>query len=139
MAAIARAAPGLAGKGDRKKVFGSALEQSQQLFEAAEAVDYASRSLLLFYGVSQAGRSIAAASASTSNNDSRLVGHGIEVPNLAQRPALSDLTVIDKAWSGGPGVRFPRATRPGQAVDMTAWIKRRQVVHGLVNEYRRAA
>ena len=27
---------------------------------------------------------------------------------------------------------------PGEAVDVTARIKRRQVVHGLINEYRRA-
>jgi hypothetical protein len=28
---------------------------------------------------------------------------------------------------------------PGQTVDVTARIKRRQVVHGLISEYRRAA
>jgi putative transposase len=28
---------------------------------------------------------------------------------------------------------------PGQLVDMSGWIRRRQVVHGLINEYRRAA
>ncbi|HEX6518773.1 MAG TPA: hypothetical protein VF070_01985 [Streptosporangiaceae bacterium] len=88
--------PGPAAKGDRKKVFGSALEQSQQLFEAAEGVDNASRPLLLFYGLSQAGRAIAAASAKTSNNDFRLVGHGIEVPNLGQRPPVGNLIVINK-------------------------------------------
>jgi putative transposase len=33
----------------------------------------------------------------------------------------------------------PPLHKPGQAVDMTARIRRRQVVHGLINEYRRAA
>jgi putative transposase len=33
----------------------------------------------------------------------------------------------------------PPLHEPGQAVDMTARIRRRQVVHGLINEYRRAA
>jgi transposase InsO family protein len=33
----------------------------------------------------------------------------------------------------------PPLHEPGQAVDMTARIKRRQVVHGLISEYRRAA
>ena len=33
----------------------------------------------------------------------------------------------------------PPLHEPGQAVDVTARIKRRQVVHGLINEYRRAA
>jgi hypothetical protein len=77
-------------------VFGAALEQSQQLFEAAERVTFASRPLLLFYGLSQAGRAIAAASTAASGGDWRLTGHGIEVPNLMQRPALHELTVIDK-------------------------------------------
>jgi putative transposase len=33
----------------------------------------------------------------------------------------------------------PPLHKPGQAVDMTARIRRRQVVHGLISEYRRAA
>jgi len=33
----------------------------------------------------------------------------------------------------------PPLYEPGQVVDVTARIKRRQVVHGLINEYRRAA
>jgi putative transposase len=33
----------------------------------------------------------------------------------------------------------PPLHEPGQAVDMTARIRRRQVVHGLINEYRQAA
>jgi putative transposase len=33
----------------------------------------------------------------------------------------------------------PPLHEPGQAVDVTARIKRRQVVHGLISEYRRAA
>lgn len=88
--------PGPAERGNRKKVFGSALEQSQQLFEAAEAVDYASRPILLFYGLSQAGRAIAAAATSLGGNDYRLVGHGIEVLNLDQRPRIADLDVRDR-------------------------------------------
>jgi hypothetical protein len=33
----------------------------------------------------------------------------------------------------------PPLHEPGQAVDMTGRITRRQIVHGLINEYRRAA
>ena len=40
--------------------------------------------------------------------------------------------------SGGREQR-PPLHEPGQAVDMTGRITRRQVVHGLINEYRRAA
>ncbi len=88
--------PGRAASGERGKVFGAALEQSQQLFEAAQKVSFASRPLLLFYGLSQAGRAIAAASTAAAGGDWRLSGHGIEVPDLMQRPALHELTVIDK-------------------------------------------
>lgn len=49
-------------KGDRKSVFHMALEQAQQLFSAAAQVGYESRPLLLFYGLNQAGRALAAAS-----------------------------------------------------------------------------
>jgi putative transposase len=37
------------------------------------------------------------------------------------------------------GEQRPPLYEPGQTVDVTARIKRRQVVHGLINEYRKAA
>jgi hypothetical protein len=86
--------PGSAGSGIRRRVFGAALEQAQQLFTAA-SVDYASRPILLFYGLSQAGRAIAACSIKAVGNDWRLSGHGIDPPNLEQKPDLPDLTVRD--------------------------------------------
>jgi hypothetical protein len=91
--------PGPAGRGERRLVFGAALEQSQQLFAAAASVDYASRPILVFYGLSQAGRAIAACSKKAGNNGWRLAGHGIDVPDLGQKPALPDLAVAD----GGKG------------------------------------
>jgi hypothetical protein len=33
----------------------------------------------------------------------------------------------------------PPLHEPGQPIDITARIKRRQIVHGLISEYRRAA
>jgi hypothetical protein len=66
------------------------------LFTAAETVGYASRPIMLFYGLSQAGRAIAAASTAADNNNFRLVGHGIKAPSLNQRPPLHELTVIDE-------------------------------------------
>ena len=65
------------------------------MFTAAEEIGYASRPILLFYGLSQAGRAIAAASAKADNNNFKLTGHGITTPNLDQRPALHELIVID--------------------------------------------
>lgn len=52
----------------RRKEFHMALEQAQQQFAAAERIGYESRPLNLFYGLSQAGRAIAAGS--------RLLGRG---------------------------------------------------------------
>ncbi|MGH3799867.1 MAG: YaaC family protein [Pseudonocardiaceae bacterium] len=44
----------------RVDTFRSALEQAEQQFRAAASVDYDSRALNLYYGVSQAGRAVAA-------------------------------------------------------------------------------
>jgi len=76
--------PGGAGKGDRKRVFGSALVQAEQLLTAAGAAGYASWPILLFYGLSRAGRTIAAA----DNDSYRLNRHGIRALDLDQRPPL---------------------------------------------------
>ena len=92
--------PGPANQGDRRKVFGSALEQAEQLFRAAEEIGYAARPILLFYGLSQAGRAIAAA-CNACMSDWRLSGHGITVRNitvnnLSRQSPLHDVKVADK-------------------------------------------
>lgn len=73
-----RAAPPLlAEEGDRRRVFGAALQQSEELFEASAAAGVASKPVPLFYALSQAGRAIAAA----HNPDEtwRIFGHGLNV------------------------------------------------------------
>ncbi|WP_158852833.1 YaaC family protein [Saccharothrix deserti] len=85
----------MAVEGERRKVFSASLEQAEQLFAAASRVDWASRPILLFYGLSQAGRAIAAAANSLNDDDSRLAGHGIKQVNLDDRPDLSALEVMD--------------------------------------------
>ncbi|HEX4011723.1 MAG TPA: hypothetical protein VHX62_17000, partial [Solirubrobacteraceae bacterium] len=62
---------------DRIGVFASALEHSEQLMRAAEAVGPAARPLPLFYALSQAGRAIAAAR--IEDDQWRLSGHGLNV------------------------------------------------------------
>ncbi|MFI5589365.1 YaaC family protein [Amycolatopsis sp. NPDC051758] len=84
----------------RKTVFNAALEQAEQLFAAAAAVDYATRPILVFYGLSQAGRAIAAAATGVDTNSWKLKGHGIEVANLDQEPPLADLALQDDGRSG---------------------------------------
>jgi hypothetical protein len=85
--------PAAAGSSGRADVFRSALEQSEQLFRAAEEIGYESRPLLLFYGISQAGRAIAAASRRLANSEWSLSGHGIRATGLEgsiDAVALSD-------------------------------------------------
>ncbi|MFF2570984.1 YaaC family protein [Streptomyces sp. NPDC058084] len=69
--------PGRAGSGARAKTYATALEQAQQMFRAAEGVGPQTRPLLVFYGLSQAGRAIAAAAVGLKGEDWNLVSHGI--------------------------------------------------------------
>ena len=62
---------------ERLSVFVAALEQAEQLMNAASAVGPAARPLPLFYSLSQAGRAIAAARLS---DRWRLAGHGLSAP-----------------------------------------------------------
>jgi len=77
--ALRHTPPGKAARGFRRAIFTSSLEQAQQLFEAAVNVGIETRPLLIFYGLSQAGRAIAAAASSVVNDDVRLSGHGLQV------------------------------------------------------------
>ena len=89
--------PGAARKrNQRRELFCAALEQAEQLFTAAEAVGDHTRPILLFYGLSQAGRAIAAASNDAYGTQYRLSGHGITVTNLDQRPPIHELIVKDQ-------------------------------------------
>ncbi|MFD7451798.1 YaaC family protein [Kitasatospora sp. NPDC059827] len=77
--------PGAATRTDkRRSVYVSALEQAEQLFTSAGEADYASRPLLLFYGLSQAGRAIAAAGKAPKGAGWELRSHGIHTVNLAE-------------------------------------------------------
>jgi hypothetical protein len=87
-------------------VYVSALQQAEELFMAASEVGYASRPLLAFYGLSQAGRAIAAAATRASGDDWRLTGHGLTAPNLDAE--LPDLTICQQ---GGPNTSFTRLAR----------------------------
>lgn len=106
-------------------MFAAALEQGQQFMQAAEMVGYATRPVQLFYGLSQLGRAVAAAS--THLTDSldehprmgrgadenrgqaetwRLSGHGITTPRLRERSRSGLSAVMLQGQSGGtaPGV-----------------------------------
>lgn len=98
----------------RRAVFSAALEQSEQLFAAAAAADHGIRPMLLFYGLSQAGRAIAAA-ANSLEDGWRPSAHGLTCGGSAVRGAqhLADLRV----WASGnqprPGRRPTRDQEDG--------------------------
>jgi YaaC-like Protein len=103
---------------DRKATYVFALEQAEQMFRAAATVGPPVRPLLLFYGLSQAGRAIAAAAAGDGDNW-RLKGHGITAPDLTA-PLAEVPVVCSRAGSGSftrlSGILdsplWDRATRP---------------------------
>lgn len=69
------APPGMvAGHSERRALYSAALQQSEDLFEAARAVGPLARPIPLFYAMSQAGRAIAAA---WLEDDWQVEGHGL--------------------------------------------------------------
>ena len=79
--------PGKAETGSRRKTYAAALEQTEQMFRAAAVVGPATRPLQVFYGLSQAGRAIAAAAVSLKGEDWRLVTPGDQ--DLGVRQSVS--------------------------------------------------
>jgi hypothetical protein len=105
--------PGAAATGRRREVFVAALEQAEQLFHAAGNVSPAARPLPLFYGLSQAGRAIAA---SRPQPDWVLRGHGIQATGL--EGILPEVQIADRgdgsftrlaATLGSPSLPHPIA------------------------------
>jgi hypothetical protein len=97
--------PGRASTGARAKTYSTALEQAQQMFRAAEAVGPQTRPLLVFYGLSQAGRAIAAAAVDLKAETWNLVSHGIRASGFDK--GFADIEIrTDPAGSAGSFVRL---------------------------------
>ena len=93
--------PGCAGRGERRETFGAALEQAEQLLTAAGQVGPQSRPLLVFYGLSQGARAIAAASTAAGQDEWRLTGHGIRAQGLETAGrSLAGVIVQDHGGTG---------------------------------------
>ncbi|GIG02106.1 YaaC family protein [Catellatospora citrea] len=107
---------------ERRATYLAALEQSEQLFKAASAVGSATAPLMLYYGLSQAGRAIVAAAKSV-RDDWRLSGHGINHGPLTV--ALPAVRVFAEG-SRGSFVRLsdvlgsPTWDKQSDAVELTA-------------------
>jgi hypothetical protein len=95
-------------KGGRRKTYVAALEQAQQMFTAAASVGVATRPLLLFYGLSQGGRAIAAAAKHVHNNDYPLVGHGIKVNTSTLVGPIAKVQVYGDNTTAGSFTRLSK-------------------------------
>jgi hypothetical protein len=74
--------PGRAQTGERRKVFGSALEQAEQLLGAASVSPPHVRPILVFYGLSQGVRAFFACSSELDREHFRTRGHGLTEKRL---------------------------------------------------------
>jgi hypothetical protein len=91
----------------RRRTYVFALEQAEQMFRAAAGTGVATRPLLVFYGLSQAGRAIAAAAASAGAGGWELEGHGITCLSQTLRGPLPAVRVqAGKEGSTGSFVRL---------------------------------
>jgi hypothetical protein len=124
--------PGLAVEPDRRLVFGAALEQAEQLFATAALAGYASRPISLFYGLSQAGRAIAAASRLATDDDWKLKGHGITAPNLDDDPELPLLTLVNQGKRKGSFTQLASLLKSGTLPQQTSFGHLWRVIPELV-------
>jgi hypothetical protein len=76
----------------RRRTYVFALEQAEQMFRAAAGTGVATRPLLVFYGLSQAGRAIAAAASATADRW-ELEGHGLQCVSQTLRGSLPAVQV----------------------------------------------
>jgi hypothetical protein len=94
--------PGAAGlDAQRRRTFQAALEQSEQFLRAAASVGYETKPVQVFYGLSQAGRAIAAASERLNGDEWRLSRHGMSARNIRDQTDLRQVTVVAHK-SGSP-------------------------------------
>jgi YaaC-like Protein len=91
-----------------------ALEQAEQMFRAAATVGQATRPVLAYYGLNQAGRAVAAAAATIQMDGWRLSGHGIYAKNLES--SLPDIAIT----CDRPGARGSFA-RLSEILDSPLW------------------
>lgn len=90
---------------ERRATYVFALEQAEQMFRAAATVGPATRPLQVFYGLSQAGRAIAAASSTSPGDTWRLSSHGIKAKAL--NGELPDVKLVtDPPGGSGSFVRM---------------------------------
>jgi hypothetical protein len=100
--------PGAAADDDeRRRTYIAALQQAEEMFRAAATVGPATRPVNLFYGLSQAGRAIAAAATTLTGDGWQLIGHGIHTVQQSMPGPLADIEVrSDRPGTKGSFVRL---------------------------------
>lgn len=108
--------PGEAGRNSKRgETFVAALEQAEQLFAASGDVTPATSPILLYYGISQLGRALAAASPRLKNNEYILQGHGLSSPGESwSYNKVEEVTVKSKPPGRNPGA-FQRVAQVVQS------------------------
>src|SRR5258708_20487853 len=93
-----------ASKTDRRRAFGTALEQGEQLWRAAEATDSSVSPMMLFYGLVQGGFALSAAR--TADDSWRLeTAHGLKaVCPRSDSNKVQDLDNISVKPNGNGGI-----------------------------------
>ncbi|MFD1147868.1 YaaC family protein [Saccharothrix hoggarensis] len=119
--------PAVLGNDARRGTFNAALEQSEQLYTAATSVGMESKPILLYYGIYQAGRAIAAANPDRSC-PWQLQGHGLKAPNLSDRdraPVRERQSLTDMVVRGTGRIQeaYPTIARILNSPDLTTEIK----------------
>ncbi|MFD9206803.1 YaaC family protein [Streptomyces sioyaensis] len=117
----ARSRPvGMAGREPKRgRTFQAALEQSEQFLRSAEGAGPETRPLHIFYGLSQAGRAIAAASSRLNDFEYRPVGHGMRTQDTRDQTDLWRVA-IEVTKSGTPQV-------VAKALDSVIWPAKTQL------------
>lgn len=113
----------------RQALFTSSLEQAQQQFEAAAHVGFESRALNLYYGLSQAGRAIAAARTPQNIGKSPEVsGHGLRIADFQSARATTFWDVRVRA-EGGDDTSYGRLASILRSAPLRAPISLGEVWH----------
>jgi YaaC-like Protein len=91
--------PGYAARGARKAVYSGAMEQAEQFFAASDTIGQEIRPILLYYGLNQALRALAAVCIPPRETWT-FSSHGLSCRNLDQIGNLEDVT-IEESGRGG--------------------------------------
>ena len=86
----------------RRRTYVFALEQAEQMFRAATTAGVATQPLQVFYGLSQAGRAIAAAAPALTGEDWKLAGHGLHCDPATLRGPLPGIRLETGKRGGSP-------------------------------------